>query len=764
MSQFYWIFVNKNYLMLTIVLAALIVPIGYVTADVYFGPESIDTESDGENSFTGLDGASGVATMYNGTDPQALVISFMDRAVTMVDLANPQNTMVIDTLHSGVTMEGRLNLNGSSSITTWTNSTTNYDGTHALITSFLGDGVQLIHAPGVSTTHAMYATHNMTGSTSSGGSPDGKNSNCLGSAKGPVLSGLNGAMDSAVFHNHTVGFDKKYAIVTGHQGDAIQLLDISDTGDIEGKIYCAGWGGNHATSNATATGGSAYASVGNYGGKIPIDGAYGVDIIYDTDQGNMPYAIVTGQVSDGFQIFSLNDTEKGLVPFANRTSAVSGFELLDSPTAVAVWNTTNLDSNRYALIASNYTDSLTVVHLEDLGATTVLDTLSQTGSMALDGPVDIAITKIEDRHYAFVAGNGTATYTTTGSSVNNILTGGIQVVDLYDPTDIKPVASVVDGQSNQDSLVVNKLDRAQGIATFKLDGYIYTASAAYDDDGLEIIKITSAKPSTGSGSICGVNTDCTAPSVSTNGGGVSINGGTLVTEDRFNDADLVEAKIGQMVTVKANIYDTFGLYKSNLYFDMQDAPEWSDADAGILYDMARDEITIFDTNDIFDADVSHTTSGDVTTVTFKIMFTGEMDSSHIAIQNIDDSRNYQLKYFRDAIEVTGTPTQTSLDDDSIAGEVTQTATASVPDWVKNTAGWWAEGAITEGEFVRGVEFLIKEQIIDTDAQTTSSEATGTSVPDWVKNTAGWWADGAITEGEFVNAIEHLVKTGTIIII
>jgi hypothetical protein len=34
----------------------------------------------------------------------------------------------------------------------------------------------------------------------------------------------------------------------------------------------------------------------------------------------------------------------------------------------------------------------------------------------------------------------------------------------------------------------------------------------------------------------------------------------------------------------------------------------------------------------------------------------------------------------------------------------------------------------------------------------------------VKNTAGWWADGAISEGEFVNAIEHLVKTGTIIII
>ena len=42
--------------------------------------------------------------------------------------------------------------------------------------------------------------------------------------------------------------------------------------------------------------------------------------------------------------------------------------------------------------------------------------------------------------------------------------------------------------------------------------------------------------------------------------------------------------------------------------------------------------------------------------------------------------------------------------------------------------------------------------------------TGSSVPEWVKNTAGWWAEGEISEGEFVNAIEHLVKTGTIIVI
>ena len=36
---------------------------------------------------------------------------------------------------------------------------------------------------------------------------------------------------------------------------------------------------------------------------------------------------------------------------------------------------------------------------------------------------------------------------------------------------------------------------------------------------------------------------------------------------------------------------------------------------------------------------------------------------------------------------------------------------SVPEWVKNTAGWWATDQISETEFVNAVEFLVKENII-----------------------------------------------------
>ncbi len=88
------------------------------------------------------------------------------------------------------------------------------------------------------------------------------------------------------------------------------------------------------------------------------------------------------------------------------------------------------------------------------------------------------------------------------------------------------------------------------------------------------------------------------------------------------------------------------------------------------------------------------------------------------------------------------------------------AYAEVPAWVKNNAGWWADGTISESEFIQGIQFLIKDDIIVIPPTAVSAEKSQ-SVPAWVKNNAGWWADGTITDGEFVNGIQHLIKTGVI---
>ena len=70
------------------------------------------------------------------------------------------------------------------------------------------------------------------------------------------------------------------------------------------------------------------------------------------------------------------------------------------------------------------------------------------------------------------------------------------------------------------------------------------------------------------------------------------------------------------------------------------------------------------------------------------------------------------------------------------------------------------GKISEDEFVKGIEFLVKERIID-NVKTGNVEPASSAVPTWVKNNAGWWAEGQIDDNSFVKGIEYLVKVGII---
>ena len=91
----------------------------------------------------------------------------------------------------------------------------------------------------------------------------------------------------------------------------------------------------------------------------------------------------------------------------------------------------------------------------------------------------------------------------------------------------------------------------------------------------------------------------------------------------------------------------------------------------------------------------------------------------------------------------------------------QSASAEqVPSWIKSNAGWWAEGMITEGEFIQGLEFLISEQILNVPPTSIAVDSSD-SVPEWIKNTAAWWAAGSITDNEFLNGVQHLMKVGII---
>ena len=86
----------------------------------------------------------------------------------------------------------------------------------------------------------------------------------------------------------------------------------------------------------------------------------------------------------------------------------------------------------------------------------------------------------------------------------------------------------------------------------------------------------------------------------------------------------------------------------------------------------------------------------------------------------------------------------------------------IPNWVKNNAGWWADGQIPDSAFIQGIEFLIKQQIVV--VPIIENESTiESSVPEWIKTNAGWWADGQIDDKTFATGIEFLIKIGLIVV-
>ena len=51
---------------------------------------------------------------------------------------------------------------------------------------------------------------------------------------------------------------------------------------------------------------------------------------------------------------------------------------------------------------------------------------------------------------------------------------------------------------------------------------------------------------------------------------------------------------------------------------------------------------------------------------------------------------------------------------------------SVPEWVRNTALWYGEGAISETEFLNGIKFLIENQILVVDIEVVEEKVPKTS--------------------------------------
>ena len=85
---------------------------------------------------------------------------------------------------------------------------------------------------------------------------------------------------------------------------------------------------------------------------------------------------------------------------------------------------------------------------------------------------------------------------------------------------------------------------------------------------------------------------------------------------------------------------------------------------------------------------------------------------------------------------------------------------TIPYWVKNNAGWWAEDKISDDDFTSGIEYLIKNKIINIISQ-NNKENSSDVIPSWIKNNAGWWAAGQISDEDFLSGIKYLIENSII---
>ncbi len=90
-----------------------------------------------------------------------------------------------------------------------------------------------------------------------------------------------------------------------------------------------------------------------------------------------------------------------------------------------------------------------------------------------------------------------------------------------------------------------------------------------------------------------------------------------------------------------------------------------------------------------------------------------------------------------------------------------TGQISIPQWVKNNAKWWSQNSIDDSTFASGIQYLIKQGIIQIPPTQAGQASPGVQIPQWVKTNAGWWANGQIDDQTFVAGIQYMIKIGII---
>ena len=278
--------------------------------------------------------------------------------------------------------------------------------TYAAVTAYDDDGVQILNVTDPSN---IIATDSIT----DGGSLE-----------------LNGASSITTFESGS----NTYAAVTAYDDDGVQILNVTDPSNII------------ATDSITDT------------DTLELNGAISITIF---KSGGHTYAAVAALLDDGVQILNVTDPSNIIA-----TDSITDGGSLELNNAYGI-TTFESGGHTYAAVAANADDGVQILNVTDPSNIIATDSITDGGSLELNGASSITTFKSGGHTYAAVTAN---------------TDDGVQILDVTDPSNIIAADSITD----TDTL---ELDGAISITTFKSGGNTYAAVTAYLDDGVQIIRI-----------------------------------------------------------------------------------------------------------------------------------------------------------------------------------------------------------------------------------------------------------------------------------
>ncbi len=95
--------------------------------------------------------------------------------------------------------------------------------------------------------------------------------------------------------------------------------------------------------------------------------------------------------------------------------------------------------------------------------------------------------------------------------------------------------------------------------------------------------------------------------------------------------------------------------------------------------------------------------------------------------------------------------------------VTEQIRTIAPSWVKQYAGMWSSEEIDDERFIEGIADLIRQNIIEVDADITKQDSLDKTIPVWFKRNASWYSQDLISEDTFLSGIQYLIEKEIIVV-